>query len=175
MKNSSKILYLTATLALLVGGQTLACSLNFLPLDSTGSASGGVFTGTSHGVEVQLTSAAYDKLTPGLKESPLLIKNHNTQTQCTISQSGISSRDSLLVSNDGQVFMADEGNSSTETLKFYNTRSCKQLSKLDVSNAVWKSLDTAIQVVRADSQYGVPATMLYPLDNACLPEKGHVY
>lgn len=83
-------------------------------------------------IEVQFTNDTTVVSPDAFPESPLAVKNHQSNTTCSI-DGGVWVRAFLFASSDNQILITREYSGSNEFIDFYDTQTCEKISELDLS------------------------------------------
>lgn len=152
------LLLLCAALSLNANAQ---CTLNALPIVPLDPGKRDIYIGTSAAIEVRFINEKEDAEPDAFPEPPMTITQLSNGVKCAV-DGGIWLRKAVYLSADGKTLMTQEYSGSSDQLNFYDTRSCRKIGMLDVSNAKWTLDKGTLQVL---SQHGKAKTI--KLNQSC--------
>lgn len=156
-------------IAIFLVSSTDACTFINLPIDPISSEKYDIYLGSTEIIEVRFNNEKREGIIEIFPESPLTVTNRKLNNICLI-EGGIWVRKDVYVSDDNLVILTHEYSGSTDMLNFYDTRSCKKIGHIDVSNAAWKLEKSNILVIRQDTTNWEKSRKptIYPLTKYCL-------
>jgi hypothetical protein len=146
-----------------------SCSLQPVPIEPEGKEPATTYVGHTATLTLRFTNEKTTGPVDAFPEPPLRVTQGPAGTTCTIDDGGIWMRQHVYADAQGRVLATHEYSGSNDSLNFYDTRSCRKLATVDVSNTTWRlgAEGLAIDVqTKAGKQ-----TKRVPLTGACLPAK----
>lgn len=145
-----------------------ACTFTHLPIDPISAEKIDTFRGSSEIIDVSFSNEKTEGKVEVFPDSPLMITNKKTYHICRI-DGGVWVRKDVYVSDDNLVVLAHEFSGSNDFLNFYNTRSCKKIGQIDISNSKWNLEKSNIVVIRQSATNGKKSKKrrVYPLSKYC--------
>ncbi|MEP6882468.1 MAG: hypothetical protein ABI866_10775 [Dokdonella sp.] len=133
------------------------------------------FVGQAGFIELQFQNDISVVAPDAFPESPLVVKNHQSNTTCSI-EGGIWVRHFVFASGDSRILATKEYSGSNESLFFYDTKTCKRVGEIDLSEYDVKISESGTVEVasKAVDSRGHRLTG-YQLDAACTPRKTSNY
>lgn len=145
-----------------------ACTFSNLPINPISPDNTDIFLGASEIIDVRFNNEKTEGNVDVFPDSPLIITNKKTNSTCSI-DGGVWVRKDVYVSDDGMVVLAHEFSGSNDFLSFYDTRSCRKIGGLDISDSTWRLGEGDISVSRPEAANGKESIKLrmYPLSEYC--------
>jgi hypothetical protein len=104
-------------------------------------------------------------------ESPLVVRNHQSNTTCSI-EGGIGVRNFIFASSDNRILATKEYSGSNESVFFYDTKTCKRVGEIDLSEYDVKTSESGALEVASKTVDGTNHKVTrYHLDASCTPRK----
>jgi hypothetical protein len=148
-------------------GQAATCQMLPLSIEPVKDGSPGQFAGGLNTMRVIFQSERPGAEVSEFPEPPVIIRDLRTQRSCQISDGGIWSRQGAHLSSNRRILMLHEYSGSSDTLTFYDTRTCNRLRVIDVSGQIWSVQGQRITLVAQEGDR--PRTRRISLGQACLP------
>lgn len=148
-------------------GQAATCRMRPLLIEPVSNGGAGQFAGSLNAMRVSFQSERPGTEVSEFPEPPVVIQDLRTQRSCQISDGGIWSRQGAHLSSNRRILMLHEYSGSSDTLNFYDTRTCNRLRVVDVSGQTWSVQGQHITLVAQEG--GRPRTRRVSLGQACLP------
>lgn len=115
------------------------CMLQKIPVISTDPSRNEVYAGKGVAIEVQFRNENAPKPADIFPDPRVTVKNLTTAKSCDIKDgTGIWSGKSVYLDANERVLVLNEYSGSSDTLIFYDPRTCHRLAELDVSNRRWE-------------------------------------
>jgi hypothetical protein len=140
-----------------------------VPIEPEGQEPAATYVGQTATLTLRFTNEKTTGPVDVFPEPPLRVTPSAAGTTCTIDDGGIWVRQHVYADAQGRVLATHEYSGSNDSLNFYDTRSCRKLATVDVSNTTWR-LGAEGLVMDALPQAG-KQTKRVPLTGACLPAK----
>jgi hypothetical protein len=145
------------------------CVLQPVPIEPEGKEPAATYVGQTPTITLRFTNEKTAGLVDVFPEPPVRVTHSAASTTCTIDDGGIWVRQHVYADAQGRVLATHEYSGSNDSLNFYDTRSCRKLATVDVSNTTWRlgaeGLDIEVQT-KAGKQ-----TKRVTLTGDCLPAK----
>jgi len=129
-------LALLCSFAVCLQAAAAQCSYAALMIDPLSAARADVYVGRGKHVEVFFTNEAATQAVETFPESTLEIRHIEAGTVCEI-DGGIWVRDAVYLSLNEEVLIAKQFSGSSESLSFYDTRTCALKGQVDISDRAW--------------------------------------
>ncbi len=127
------------------------------------------FVGQAGFVEVKFANDISVVAPDAFPESPLVVKNHQSNTTCSI-EGGVWARRFIFASSDNRILATKEYSGSNESLFFYDTKTCKRVGEIDLSEYdVKTSQSGAFEVASKAVDSRSHKWTRYHLDPSCTP------
>lgn len=148
-------------------GLAATCRMRPVLIEPVSDGGSGQFAGSLNAMRVSFQSERPGAEVSEFPEPPVVIRDLRTQRSCQISDGGIWSRQGAHLSSNRRILMLHEYSGSSDTLNFYDTRTCNRLRVVDVSGQTWSVQGQHITLVAKED--GHPRTRRVSLGQACLP------
>lgn len=126
------------------------CVLQKIPVISSDPARNEVYTGKGAAIEVQFRNENAPKPADIFPDPRVTVKNITTAESCDIKDgSGIWSGKAVYLEASEHVLVLNEYSGSSDTLIFYDPKTCRRLAELDVSNRRWEIATDRIRTGQA--------------------------
>lgn len=171
------------TVAMIIGvisvSSANACSFVNLPINPISHERVDLFQGKSEMIEVKFHNGKTEGNIEVFPDSPLTVMNTKTKSNCSI-DGGVWVRKDIYISENNMVIMAHEFSGSNDYLNFYDTRGCKKIGEIDISNSDWKLEKLNISVSDKEDARNSKKPIkprIYPLKKYCtdLPKARYFY
>jgi hypothetical protein len=146
-----------------------SCSLQPVPIEPEGQELAATYVGQTATLTLRFTNEKTTGPVDVFPEPPVRVTQRTAGTTCTIDDGGIWVRQHVYADAQGRVLATHEYSGSNDSLNFYDTRSCRKLATVDVSDTTWRlgaeGLDIDVQTKAGKK------TKRVALTGACLPAK----
>lgn len=146
-----------------------SCSLFPVPINPEGHEPAAAYVGQTATLTLRFTNEKTTGPVDAFPEPPLRVTQIPAGTTCTIDDGGIWVRQHVYADTQGRVLATHEYSGSNDSLNFYDTRSCRKLATVDVSNTTWRLGAEGLDI-EVLTQAGRKTKRL-ALTGACLPTK----
>lgn len=172
MRVTRLILTSIFVLLLVTTANASPCTLVRVPINPITPERTDIFVGKSGSIEVQFNNEYADGNVDIFPNSPLVIKNSESQQICSTDR-GVWVKKTVFVSNNGKVVAAQEFRGAKDFLTFYDTGTCKKAKEIDITNSTMTIKGSEISIKSSDSvgKKKRPTLRTYQLDTACIPQK----
>jgi len=123
------------------------CTLSKISVTTTDPSRNEVYAGKAQTIEVQFRNENAPKTADVYPYPQVTVRNLSTAKYCDIKDgNGIWSGKSVYLDKNERVLVLNEYSGASDTLAFYDTRTCRRLSELDVSSRRWEIAEDRIRI-----------------------------
>ena len=130
-----------------------------------------VFAGSAQQIEVRFINVKEQGDIEVFPEAPMTIRDLRSGKQCEV-DGGVWVRKDVYLGAQGKTLMTHEYSGSNAFLMFYDTRSCRKLTEIDISTRKWALVSSKHGTQLSLSAADRPAqTKTIPFNLLCLPKQ----